>query len=311
MNKSEFFNNPNNLYYGHGTGRSGSENVAIAKSIMDYGLRCSHNQLYYTSCCLTRGVDIDQEGMDMLDNWGHMDSKIIMIISLPIDYKIIDAGPTYGQGDASFYYVPTAEMREKNHLLTNSFYVRPEFVKGYYNANTKEFVKNPKYYEFLTEKEQQALFDKVKQAYFDIINNNWGIDNYREIIESNEVFKEMRFPLSDEEIAKYKLICENKKRIKMCEDFLGNLSDEIKNRQMKTPYGLVSLEEYVRKIYFPYIPVTGNVTLLNGSVIPFSHYILEVLLSVGQEKFDGDIDEIIKNTVLDESIQEKKNNVKR
>lgn len=183
MDINKVLNNQNNIYFGHGTG---VENKELIDSIMNDGLRCSHGSLYFTSVTLGIGTQIKDSEKELLKNWPHKDSKIIIIISLPLQYKIIDAMGmgTYNKGDSAYYYTPDEKLRVENPFLTNSPYVMPEFIVGYYDARSDSFAPNPKYYEYLSSREQKDLFDKVKSNYFNIIDDAVGIDEYKEIAKS-------------------------------------------------------------------------------------------------------------------------------
>lgn len=194
MNINSILNNENNEYLGHGTGTDDKE---IIKSIMTNGLRCSHNNLYYTTIGLGLGRQISEESINLLKNWPHKDSKIIIIVSMPLKYKILDSIGlgTYNKGNAAYYY----KYKEND----NSPYLMPEFVYGYYDSKKDEFIINPKYYENLTEEEQEKLFTKVKQNYLDILNEGCGIEKYKSLL-SEDIFKNNGwiFPLTEEESVK-------------------------------------------------------------------------------------------------------------
>ena len=57
MNFNIIFNNTNNCYYGHGT----RGNVDKINSIFNNGLRCSNNSMYFTTCNLGFGGEIEDE----------------------------------------------------------------------------------------------------------------------------------------------------------------------------------------------------------------------------------------------------------
>ncbi len=199
MNIKEIFDNENNVYYGHGTGTT---SLSVINSIMNNGLRCSHESLYFTSVALCMGNNVDDKIISLMKNWPHKNSQIIIIVSLPIKYIIIDSISigTYNCANSAYYYVPSIESREK-YRLTESNYVMPEFIKGYYDSLNDRFVSNPKYYEFLSFDEQKKIFEKVKFNYITVINNTCGIKKYREIIESLDMGE---FPLTDEDIENVK-----------------------------------------------------------------------------------------------------------
>jgi len=161
MNINEIFNNPNNIYHGHGIGPETMEKI---QSILNNGLRCSHGSLYYTSVALGMGQNIDDSVNGLLKKWPHKDSNIIIIISLPNKYRILDSPGigTYNLGDAAYYYIPSLELQEQ-FSLTNSPYVMPEFVMGYYDAREDSFTMNSNYYEYLTQDQQDGLFLRIKK----------------------------------------------------------------------------------------------------------------------------------------------------
>lgn len=69
------------------------------------------------------------------------------------------------------------------------------------------------------------------------------------------------------------------------------------NKIVKLPNGVeISARQYIQEVYAPHIPANGMVTLSNGAEIPVKQYIEEVLLWEGQEKYNGDIEQILYNT---------------
>lgn len=65
----EKFNNSSNMYYGHGMGAY-SEDKKL--SIFENGLRCSHDQLYFTTITLGKGAQtLFEEKEELLNNWEH------------------------------------------------------------------------------------------------------------------------------------------------------------------------------------------------------------------------------------------------
>lgn len=289
---NNILNNQNNMYFGHGTG---TEDREVIESIMNNGLRCSHGSLYFTSVALGIGKQIPDEEIEMLKKWPHKDSKIVVIVSLPYKYKIIDvAGSgTYNQGDAAFYYIPNEETRNK-YCLTNSPYVMPEFIVGYYDSRTDSFTNNPKYYENLSYDEQINLFNRVKENYFNIIDDGWEIDEYKEVSK----ILGWSFGLTDEEIKKFK-------RKKEENNLLSKIDSELLNRQMMLPNGeKISAKQYIQEIVLPYLPMTGFVNLNNGAKIPISHFIMECVLFDCQERYNGDFLKYMEDNVQNiEDIQ--------
>lgn len=199
------FNNLKNGYYGHGT--NGNENTL--NSIFKYGLRNSHGTLYHTTESLGSGEEIlgsgkqiNEEVLKKLNNWPHFNLKKIVILSLPLKYHIYDSAAigTYLKLTEAFSYIPSEEDKVKEPLLIDGSYTMPEFIKGYYDVNTKKFISNPKYYENLSIEEQNKLFDTIKQNYIRILDETCGVLEYKEIVNYLQYFK---FPITDEDIEKY------------------------------------------------------------------------------------------------------------
>ncbi len=167
-----YFNNPNNMYYGHGTGRLGGD---VVESIFSKGLRCSHGQLYWTTCSFGFGSDtLFAENKDMMDHWKHLDSKQIVVVSLPDDYIIRSANLDNSCEEAFYYQQSNLSPEDEGELLESdpeaveksmSSFVMPEFIRGYYDANNGTFTDNPSYYENLPPQQQVMLFAKLKANY--------------------------------------------------------------------------------------------------------------------------------------------------
>ena len=286
MEINKILNNTQNMYFGHGTR---TEDSKVIQSIMKYGLRCSHGSLYFTSIALGIGSQIAESEQEMFKKWPHNDSKIIVIVSLPLQYKIIDlvGTATYNQVDAAFYYIPY-EVTRKNFSLTNSPYVMPEFIVGYYDARNDSFTSNPIYYENLQEHEQSNLLNKVKENYFNIIDSSWGIEEYKDAI------KELGwdFGLTEEEL-------KNFQRRKQELNLMSQLPSELLNRNLKLPNGeSMPARRYIEEIVMPYLPITDYVYLTSGTKIPISHFIMECVVYDCQERYNGDFAKYIQENVL-------------
>ncbi len=167
---NQFFRNPENVYCGHGTG---SNNEAVIQSIFKYGLRCSHGNLDYTTMPLGVGEErLFEKIEDMLNNWKHFESKKIIIASLPIDLLLPDGGVLYGKKYSAFYYqisqeeaeiIRETELKDSPDVhLSQGDYLKPEFVRGVYDAKNHTFTPNDRYYENLPEEEQEKLLEEVK-----------------------------------------------------------------------------------------------------------------------------------------------------
>lgn len=153
--KKEFANQANQ-YYAHGIGAY-DEN--IIKSIFENGLRCSHNELYWTVLEFGKGSDtLFEENEELLDNWEHKGSKHIMIASLPEVFHLLDVKgtPLFQKRHAAFYN--TISPEEASQLgISPGLYLKPEFIRGMYDANKKDFIENDRYYENLPEQEQKRV----------------------------------------------------------------------------------------------------------------------------------------------------------
>lgn len=297
MEINKLLNNTQNMYFGHGTG---VENDEVTQSIMNNGLRCSHGSLYFTSVTLGVGSQIQEPEQEMLKNWPHNDSKNIIIVSLPLQYKILDTVgiPTYNQRDAAYYYIPDEVKREK-FSLTNSPYVMPEFIVGYYDARNDSFIQNPRYYENLQEHEQKELFNQVKENYFNIINDSWGIEEYKEVLKNLG----WRFGLTEEELKNFQ---QKKKEFEL----LSQIPSDLLNRNLKLPNGKqISAREYIQEIVFSFLPINDYVYLANGVKFPFSHFIMECVMYDCQERYNGDFAKYIQENVRieDTLIQSEEN----
>lgn len=93
-------------------------------------------------------------------------------------------------------YIPQEEATKLG--IAQGYYLKPEFVRGVYDANDGSFTQNDRYYENLTPEEQKELFDEVKRQYIDLLKGSqWTLEEYAEILESNG----WKNPLTQEEIA--------------------------------------------------------------------------------------------------------------
>lgn len=196
-NINDIMNNNQNMYYGHGT----NGNHEVINSIFVNGLRCSHGSLYFTSCNLGIGGKLSDDINQMFDNWPHLNASNIVVVSLPYKYNILEiAGTeTYEQGTAAYYYIPNEDQQNK-YNLTNSPYVRPEFILGCYDSNNKNFNHNPNYYENLSIDKQKEILNNVKEKYMYIIDDAIGLREYKEIMKE---LPNWQFPLSDDDIENF------------------------------------------------------------------------------------------------------------
>lgn len=188
----KILNNNENGYYGHGT--NGDE--VVINSIFKNGLRCSHGSMYFTTCVFGRSEDIDESIYEQLNNWPHLEADKVIILSMPIKYNILESPGigTYQQGSYAFCYDV-----DGNENLAPGKYVMPEFVIGCYNAQTKEFERNSKYYELLSQEEQKKVFEQVKKNYVKTLEEACGLEIYRDML---KILPQFKFPLTDEECEK-------------------------------------------------------------------------------------------------------------
>ena len=160
----DMFRSKQDFYFGHGT--PGGEEVIC--SILENGLMTVNPEAIKFYCNTLRGLDSTTislgEGTDflfseqkaLLDNWPHKGSKDVVIISIPKKYalRVMEVG-----GLADLYKAFYTGSKEDGYKL------RPEFIKGIYNADSHAFTPNDNFYQKLEPKQQKNLFDKVKQQY--------------------------------------------------------------------------------------------------------------------------------------------------
>lgn len=204
MGVEDFFKNKDNVYYGHGTGRIGD----VEDKILATGLRCKNNipSIFYTSVCLGEGADdLYSKNAERLNNWPHMGSSEIIIASMPknltFNAYVLGTFMTEYKESAFCYSVP-----QENGKL--NYYLKPEFIRGYYSARTKTFTENDKYYENLPKEEQDQLMQETKQTYIDTVVENavHGFMPFTTFAECQQVVAEeygdeFKAPFSEEEIA--------------------------------------------------------------------------------------------------------------
>lgn len=199
MKKQEIekkFSNEENFYYGHGIG---ANNQAVVESIFKNGLRCSHEQLDFTTIPFGQGSPtLFEQNEEKMNNWEHKESKQIIVASLPSKFHHLDIVGTllYGKRQAAFYqYISQEEATKLG--INEGYYLKPQFIMGMYDANKKEFVSNEQYYENLPKEKQNKLMDEVKKQYIEILQQSgWNFLEYSQILEECN----MENPLTQEEI---------------------------------------------------------------------------------------------------------------
>ena len=249
MDLNKIMDNENNMYYGHGTGGNGS--TEIVNSIMENGLRCSRGSLYYTSNVLCKGNKVNSDIIETLKNWKHMESKLIIIVSLPIKYNICFQEIE----NSAFYYIPSSKQQEK-YKLTNSEYVMPEFIRGYYDAINDTFVSNPKYYEFLSNSEQEELFDQVKLQYIKNINQVFGdLESYQEMLNNLPGWE---YPLNNSDVEKAKKT--------NCFNLLKNLNIDKIDKKVIIDGKEMNIDDYIWEYVYPFLPKDGIILMKDNSI---------------------------------------------
>ena len=179
MNVIKLFNNKNNMYFAHG---SGTDKKGILDSIMKHGIRCSHGSFQFTSIYLGTSEDIKEYTYEILENWFYKNSSIVFVVSFPKKYFILEREEisTLKKEHSAFYYIPTKE-EQKEFSLMNKPHVYSEFIVGYYNSITKEFVENENYYEKLENEKKKEILNKIEENYKMIIEESCGIEKYKEV----------------------------------------------------------------------------------------------------------------------------------
>lgn len=184
------FSDESVYYFGHGT--SGDETVLT--SILETGLRTVNPDAIRAYGNTLRGLDsttvVFGSGTDQLfedekgklDNWPHNGSQNIVIVSLPKDYvlSIMNIG-TFADSYKPFY-VGSEDQ---------GFSLRPEFIKGIYNAETQSFTENANFYQSLDEETQKKLFEDIKRSY---------IQAYAEVSNVNPRETREPLPLNEQEM---------------------------------------------------------------------------------------------------------------
>lgn len=184
------FSDESVYYFGHGT--SGDETVLT--SILETGLRTVNPKAIRAYGNTLRGLDsttvvfgsgndqLFEEEKGKLDNWPHKGSQNIVIVSLPKDYvlSIMNIG-TFADPYKPFY-VGSEEQ---------GFSLRPEFIKGIYNAETQSFTENANFYQSLDEEIQKKLFEDIRKSY---------IQAYAEISNVNPREANEPLPLNEQEM---------------------------------------------------------------------------------------------------------------
>ena len=159
----DVFKSEQDFYFGHGT--AGGEQVI--SSILESGLMTVNPEAIQAYVNTLRGLDsttivfgegsnsLFNEQKNLLDNWPHKGSKDIVIISIPRKYVLRNTEVGLVDLYEPFY---TGSIEE-------GYKLRPEFIKGIYNADSHSFTLNDNFYQNLNPEQQKKLFDTIKQQY--------------------------------------------------------------------------------------------------------------------------------------------------
>ena len=165
------FSSNNSLYFGHGTSESSTIDL-----ILNDGLKVKNSEE-------VRGYDNNLRGLDsttiilgfgskelfnqqneLLNNWPHKNAKEIVIVSIPTNYAFFNYETSNSMGDPyEQFYINKGEQ---------GYYLRPEFIKGIYDADKKEFIPNKKFYMNLSIEEKNNLFEELDINYIKAYTNN-------------------------------------------------------------------------------------------------------------------------------------------
>ena len=246
------FANEKNMYYAHGIGAYSED---VVNSIFKNGLRCSHNELYWTVVEFGEGSEsLFREKEEMMSNWEHKGSKHIIIVSLPEIFHLLDVkGTALFQKRHAAFLNSISEEQADELGIAKGLYLKPEFVMGMYDTIKKDFILNDRYYENLPEEEQKRVLDDVRKQYIDTIeHSDWTLAEYAQILQDVGV----KCPLTPEEIEN-----SSKDKIEKQELDMVTLPNgiEIPRKQYE--------EEYTIKEQR-----TDMVTLSNGIKIPKKQY---------------------------------------
>lgn len=159
----DMFKSEQDFYFGHGT--PGGEQVI--SSILENGLMTVNPEATKSYMDTLRGLDsttigfgkgtdsLFDEKKNLLDNWPHKGSKDVVIVSIPQQYALKNTEVRYADLYEPFY---TGSVEE-------GYKLRPEFIRGIYNADSHAFTLNDNFYQNLEPEQQKKLFDTIRQQY--------------------------------------------------------------------------------------------------------------------------------------------------
>ena len=212
------FNKDNCMFLGHGT----TEYNAIM--IIEKGLGLpdysspsfDENGIFHTTVRINGDLNKDKQ---RLDNWPHNNSKHIVLIAIPKDYVILKS-----KDNSLLPYIREGVYDDF------TYFVRPEFIMGYYDATKGKVIVNPKFYNNLSKKEQEECDKQTKELFVSVLNSEeiGGIKRYYDKLDDEE---KRKFPLTTKEID----------NLDRSDDFVETAS--IGRRSLNDPYRL----PYIKK----------------------------------------------------------------
>lgn len=168
---SKEFNDNSLMYFGHGTVESNTvdlifnDGLKVKNSDEVRGYDNNLRGLDSTTVALGFGSEeLFNEQSNLLNNWPHKDAKNIVIVSIPTNYAFFNYETSNSMGDPyEQFYINKGEQ---------GYFLRPEFIKGVYDANSKEFIPNKNFYMNLSIEDKKKLFEELDINYIKAYTNN-------------------------------------------------------------------------------------------------------------------------------------------
>ena len=168
---SKYFSDEELFYFGHGT--VGDD--FVVHSIFDIGLKVadpkdakgyfSHLRgLESTSISFGSGSShLLSQQQNLLDNWSHNEANKVVIIALPSQFVL---SYTSSSPNADLYKAFYIGSKGKGYRI------RPELIRGYYDADSKSFTPNENFFQNLDEDKKKAFMDDLASCYIDNYANH-------------------------------------------------------------------------------------------------------------------------------------------
>ena len=278
------FANTKNLYFGHGIRSDALDVEETRRAILEQGLRTREKEIVSTACLFGIGSPtLFDEKKNELNNWKHRNAKKIMIISVPYKWCIPEFGGTAKKGQMAFFkYIVQGKEQDAKTNPDGSYFLRPEFIMGTYDADSRDFIENECYYENLTPEQQEELFADVKKKYIQAVREtNLTAEEYREVLEAFGIEN----PLTDEEMQK---LDENRTVKKYYTESKMDFFDveqsqiDIQEDMVALPNGVKIPRKQYEEEYGTEQGQADMVTLPNGVKIPRKQYEEEYGTEQGQ-----------------------------